>query len=180
VGPSSTLASMVQKTLAAEYESFDIAHNLQRQVLSVKSDSNEIYYTYEPPQADNSPEEQALQSQEGELLNIAPLSVEPSPIIQQNVQVLSHSSGEPIKDTPITAAEIIKSIVAVDMKKSLDEIASSSSIKQLSAGKMTPCIPFSSSDTEATTQGDRLCKMRSLAISAKSSIHCLIAQKKCR
>ncbi|KAL3420503.1 Fatty acid synthase subunit alpha 7 [Phlyctema vagabunda] len=133
VGPSNTLTSMLQKTLVAKYMDGDTARGARRELLCLKTETDQIYYAYHPPEPEEAPDHKSSSP-------IPHPTPEPSVIDPLPAKVTSPPTVTAIgsvPDVPITAAEIISAIVAVALKKSIEEIKSSSSIRNLSAGRST-------------------------------------------
>ncbi|CAO3632523.1 unnamed protein product [Mucor hiemalis] len=125
IGPSPTLTSMAARTLALKYQSFDDALNNRRQNLCISKDFNEIYYINE------SAKEEILAISQPAVTNIA---VAPPTVVSSQSPPVSVAA---ISDSPISATETLVAIVAQKLKKSVDEIPLSSSIKDLVGGKST-------------------------------------------
>jgi fatty acid synthase subunit alpha, fungi type len=124
IGPSPTLAGMAQRTLKSKYESYDQALGLQRQVLAYSKEGKEIYYNVDPP-----------------------LVEEPAPAATPAAAAAAPAAAAPvaapvaaaaaIADEPVKAVEIVHSVVAQKLKKSVEEISRSKAIKDLVGGKST-------------------------------------------
>lgn len=130
IGPSDTLGGMARRTLAAKYEAYDAAQSLQRQILCYNKDAKEIYYDVEPveeevatpeaPSSGSAPASAAAAS--------APVAAAPAP---------SSGPAAQVADAPVQAVDIVRSLIAQKLKKSLAEIPLSKAIKDLVNGKST-------------------------------------------
>ncbi|KAJ2678474.1 fatty acid synthase alpha subunit Lsd1 [Coemansia spiralis] len=123
-GPSPTLCGMAQRTLKFKYEAYDDAIAHRRSTLCYSKNEKELYYTYDSePEA--TPEAEAAST----AVAAAPAAVAAAPP--------AGGSGAAIDDIPIKAIDIIHTIVCQKLKKSLDEVPVSKSIKELVGGKST-------------------------------------------
>jgi fatty acid synthase subunit alpha len=142
VGPSNTLISMAQKTLAYKYEASDIANAFQRHLLCSKSNSDEIYYVRLPPEHDH-PDPPSSSSRSND--PVADLKLgQPEPR-EAHSRVISNPTINPaslIPDVAVTAREVVKALVAIAIKKPPETIVLSNSIKFLSAGITIPDKPY--------------------------------------
>jgi len=130
IGPSPTLAGMAQRTLKSKYESYDQALGLQRQVLAYSKEGKEIYYNVDSP----APVEEAAPAP------TVPAPAAPAPAAPAPVAAAPAPSAGPavaIVDAPVKAVDIVHTVVAQKLKKSIEEISSSKAIKDLVGGKST-------------------------------------------
>lgn len=128
IGPSDTLGGMARRTLAAKYEAYDAAQSLQRQILCYNKDAKEIYYDVEPVE-----EEVAIPSTPSAPGSVpgtasAPVAAAPAP---------SSGPAAQVADIPVQAVDVVRSLIAQKLKKSLSEIPLSKAIKDLVNGKST-------------------------------------------
>jgi fatty acid synthase subunit alpha, fungi type len=134
IGPSNTLTAMAQKTMAYKYEAFDAAHSLRRQFLCSKTDAKEIYYEFNPVE----PEEVTDTKPVSKTSDLTAVIKKPFPVAPESqTKIVVHASLETqiaVPDVAISAAEIMGALVAAGMKKPLEDISFSESIKALSAG----------------------------------------------
>ncbi|PVU98003.1 hypothetical protein BB559_001847, partial [Furculomyces boomerangus] len=132
VGPSPTLCGMAQRTLKFKYEAYDDALTHRRTSLCYTKDAKELYYDYEP-------EEEAVIEPEPQQAAVATpastVSASVAPVQEQ--QPASGGAAESISDVPVAPLEILESIVALKLKKPINEIPSGKSIKDLVGGKST-------------------------------------------
>ncbi|GLB40343.1 putative protein with domain of unknown function (DUF1729) [Lyophyllum shimeji] len=131
LGPSPTLTGMATRTLKAKYETSDDSVSRSRVILCHAKNVKEIYYQYEDEleasPAENAPAEPAATS--------APVAVQAA----APVPVAAAPSGPvaAVEDVPIKAIDILTVIVAQKLKKRVDEVPLSKSIKDLVGGKST-------------------------------------------
>jgi len=134
IGPSNTLMAMAQKTIAYKYEAFDAVHSLRRQLLCYKTDAKEIYYESHPVEPEEVLDTKPVSKTSDLPATVKqPFHVEPG----SQTKLVVHPGFETqvaVPDVAISAAEIIGALVSVGMKKPLEDISFSESIKTLCAG----------------------------------------------
>ena len=129
IGPADTLGGMAKRTLASKYEAYDAALSVQRQILCYNKDAKEIYYDVEPvedeptPAASGSPTTPSTSS--AAPTQAAPVAAAPAP---------SAGPAAAVADTPVTAVDIVRTLVAQKLKKPLTDIPLSKAIKDLVGG----------------------------------------------
>lgn len=128
IGPSDTLGGMARRTLAAKYEAYDAAQSLQRQILCYNKDAKEIYYDVEPAEEEVATPEAPSASGLSPTVALTPIAATPHP---------SSGPAAQVPDTPVQAVDIVRSLIAQKLKKSLAEIPLSKAIKDLVNGKST-------------------------------------------
>lgn len=128
IGPSDTLGGMARRTLAAKYEAYDAAQSLQRQILCYNKDAKEIYYDVEPVEEEAATPEAPSASDSAPVAASAPFAAAPAP---------SSGPAAQVADAPVQAVDIVRSLIAQKLKKSLAEIPLSKAIKDLVNGKST-------------------------------------------
>ncbi|KNZ81816.1 Fatty acid synthase subunit alpha [Termitomyces sp. J132] len=130
LGPSPTLTGMATRTLKAKYETSDDSVSRTRTILCHAKNVKEIYYQYE-----DEPEAPVADVNSAESLTpSAPVSAAaPAPVAAATMSGPVAS----IEDVPIKALEILTVVVAQKLKKRVDEIPLSKSIKDLVGGKST-------------------------------------------
>jgi fatty acid synthase subunit alpha len=132
IGPADTLGGMARRTLASKYEAYDAATSVQRQILCYNKDANEIYYDVEP--VEEEPEaaaEPASSPAPGAAPAAAPAAGAPPP-------PPSAGPAAAVEDAPVTAVDILRTLVAQKLKKSLADVPLSKAIKDLVGGKYRP------------------------------------------
>lgn len=132
IGPADTLGGMARRTLASKYEAYDAATSVQRQILCYNKDANEIYYDVEPIQEEPEPTEAAGPSAS------AP-SATPAAAAPAAAAPASAGPAAMVEDAPVTALDIVRTLVAQKLKKTLTEIPINKAIKDLVGGT----LPFS-------------------------------------
>lgn len=127
IGPSDTLTVMAKRTIKSQYAAKDAALSTTRQLLSGDSDLAEIYYEVDPqPEAAPISKESSAPPPP-----YTPAPEHPSEAARPSPAATS-SQKKP--DVPVSALEILVGIVAQKLKKSIDEISTSSTIKSLVSG----------------------------------------------
>jgi fatty acid synthase subunit alpha len=128
IGPADTLGVMAKRTLASKYEAYDAAKSVQRQILCYNKDAKEIYYDVDPVEDEPAPaavESAPASSASGSAPAPARVAA-PAPGAGPAVQV---------PDVPVSAVDIVRSLVAQKLKKPFLEIPLSKAIKDLVGGK---------------------------------------------
>lgn len=121
---------MARRTLATKYEAYDAAQSLQRQILCYNKDAKEIYYDADPAVEEEeeaaAPASAPAASPQGGAAPAAaaPMAAPSGPVAQ-------------VDDAPIQAVDIVRSIIAQKLKKSIADIPLSKAIKDLVNGKST-------------------------------------------
>jgi fatty acid synthase subunit alpha, fungi type len=131
IGPSPTLAGMAQRTLKTKYEGYDQALGMQRQVLAYSKEGKEIYYNVDPPP----PMEDATPAPAASAAPAAP--AQPVPAAAPAPAAAPTGPVAQIPDEPVKALDIVHTVVAQKLKKTLEEISPSKAIKDLVGGKST-------------------------------------------
>ncbi|KZT29627.1 fatty acid synthase [Neolentinus lepideus HHB14362 ss-1] len=132
IGPSPTLTGMATRTLKAKYESEDSSVGRTRSIFCHAKNAKEIYYQFEDePEAAAADEPVATQEVSA-----------PVPVPTTQVAAAQPSAAPPvvaasIDDVPVKPSEILLTIVAQKLKKKVDEVPASKSIKDLVGGKST-------------------------------------------
>ncbi|KAF8071859.1 fatty acid synthase [Lyophyllum atratum] len=130
LGPSPTLTGMATRTLKAKYETSDDSVSRSRTILCHAKNVKEIYYQYE-----DELEAPAADSTQAEAASTAAVVVQAA--APAAVAVASTGPVASIEDAPIKAIDVLSVIVAQKLKKRVDEIPLSKSIKDLVGGKST-------------------------------------------
>lgn len=133
IGPSPTLAGMAQRTLKTKYEGYDQALGMQRQVLAYSKEGKEIYYNVDPPAPieENDPAPAKSTSAPASTAAVA------APIVAAAPAAAPSGPATQIADEPVKAVDIVHTVVAQKLKKTLDEISPKKAIKDLVGGKST-------------------------------------------
>ncbi|KAI0609573.1 fatty acid synthase [Pyrenophora tritici-repentis] len=132
IGPADTLGVMAKRTLASKYEGHDAARSLQRQILCYNKDAKDIYYDVDPieeePEAPAASSGGAAAPASSAPAASAPVAAAPPPGAGPAAQV---------PDEPVTATDILRTLVAQKLKKPLMDIPLTKAIKDLVGGKST-------------------------------------------
>ena len=127
IGPSPTLTGMASRTLKAKYESTDGSLCMTRSILCHSKNPKEIYYQYEDVTESPAPEQSPVES--------APIVAAATPVAAPVAALFGPAAT--IDDVPIKALDILLVVVAQKIRKKVDEISLSKSIKDLVGGKST-------------------------------------------
>ena len=129
IGPTDTLGVMAKRTIASKYEAFDAAKSLQRQILCSAKDVKEIYYEGDPIEEEPEPAAAAASS------------AAPAPAAAAAAAPVAAASAAPsagpaaaVPDSPVTAMDIVRALIAQKLKKPFLEIPLSKAIKDLVGG----------------------------------------------
>ncbi|KAJ5611453.1 Fatty acid synthase subunit alpha [Penicillium herquei] len=131
IGPADTLGGMARRTLASKYEAYDAATSVQRQILCYNKDAKEIYYDVDPVEEEEAAAEAAPAA--------APSAgaAAPAPAAAAAPPPPSAGPAAAVEDAPVTAVDILRSLVAQKLKKGLADVPLSKAIKDLVGGKST-------------------------------------------
>lgn len=132
IGPADTLGVMAKRTLASKYEAYDAALSVQRQILCYNKDAKEIYYDVEPVE-----EEPAPAARGSGDTSPAPTSAPAGAAAPAAAAPPPPSAGPAaaVADAPVSAVDIVRSLIAQKLKKPLSDIPLSKAIKDLVGGK---------------------------------------------
>lgn len=128
IGPADTLGGMAKRTLASKYEAYDAAKSVQRQILCYNKDAKEIYYDVDPVV-----EEEAAPAS-GTVTSAPSSSSAPAPSSNPAAAAPPAPSSGPaaaVDDAPLQAVDVVRSLIAQKLKKSLADIPLSKAIKDL-------------------------------------------------
>lgn len=138
IGPSPTLAGMAQRTIKNKYESYDAALSLQRQVLCYSKDAKEIYYTPDP--ADLAPAEEPNAEEQTGAAATPAAAAAPAAAPAAAAAAPAAPAAGPVAELPdeaVKASLLLHVLVAQKLKKSLEQVPMSKTIKDLVGGKST-------------------------------------------
>lgn len=176
IGPAETLLGMIKKTLAAKYQVHDAALAIERDIWSHKKNAREIYY--ESSEDELAPAQTSKESSTPAAHPSQPTTPVTPPkaadtTTPQPAPVRQASSN--IEDKTIAAIDIIIALIAHKLKKPLQDIDLSQTIKKLVGGEnefafmLLPCFLHDHTWLHTDTlQADPLWKMRSSETSAPS------------
>jgi fatty acid synthase subunit alpha, fungi type len=141
IGPSPTLAGMATRTLKTKYEGYDQALGMQRQVLAYSKEGKEIYYNVDPVET----AEEAAPAPAAASTPAPAAAAAPAPVAAPAAAPTGPAAQ--IDDVPVKATEIVHTVVAQKLKKSVDDVPVQKAIKDLVGGKSTlqvlsPVISF--------------------------------------
>ena len=131
IGPSPTLTGMATRTLKAKYETEDDSITHTRAILCHAKHPKEVYYQFEdepeaPAESEASPEAAS-----------APAAAAPVAVAVAAPVAPPVGGAASIEDVPLKAVDVLHVIVAQKLKKKVDEIPLSKSVKDLVGGKST-------------------------------------------
>ena len=135
IGPADTLGGMAKRTLAAKYEAYDAARSVQRQILCYNKDAKDIYYDVDPVE-DEPAEATAGTGAEGTPAASSASAGAPAAPAAAPAPAAGSGPAAAVTDAPVSAVEILRSLVAQKLKKSLQDIPLSKAIKDLVGGEL--------------------------------------------
>lgn len=129
---------MAKRTHSLKYSNRDRILGLQRQFLASTQDFADLRYEYtSQSNGDDEPTETTpISSGESQPATPKPLAA-PAAITSSAERIAATS----IADVPIPPLEIVSALVAYKLKKTIDQVARSKSIKELSGGKIIHIFP---------------------------------------
>ncbi|OCL04746.1 hypothetical protein AOQ84DRAFT_391338 [Glonium stellatum] len=131
IGPADTLGVMAKRTLASKYEAHDAALSVQRQILCYNKDAKDIYYDVDP--VEDEPEPVAAPASSPSSSSAAPAA---APVAAAPAAPSAGPAAQ-VPDAPVSATDILRTLVAQKLKKPLMDIPLSKAIKDLVGGKST-------------------------------------------
>ncbi|KAF3401993.1 Fatty acid synthase subunit alpha [Penicillium rolfsii] len=132
IGPADTLGGMARRTLASKYEAYDAATSVQRQILCYNKDAKEIYYDVDPVEEEPEAAAEAPAAAAG-----ASAPAAAAPVAVAAPPPPSAGPAAAVEDVPVTAVDILRSLVAQKLKKGLSDVPLTKAIKDLVGGKST-------------------------------------------
>ncbi|KAG8530146.1 uncharacterized protein KY384_005629 [Bacidia gigantensis] len=136
IGPADTLGGMAKRTLASKYEAYDAAKSIQRQILCYNKDAKEIYYDIDPVVEEEAPPA-AGDAAAPSSSSAVPAPSAPAAAAAAPPPAAPSGPAAAVSDVPVQAVDIVRSLIAQKLKKSLAEIPLSKAIKDLVGGKST-------------------------------------------
>jgi fatty acid synthase subunit alpha len=130
IGPADTLGGMARRTLASKYEAYDAATSVQRQILCYNKDAKEIYYDVDPVEE----EAEAPAASPAASVSTAPAAAA-APAPTAAAPPPSAGPAAAVDDVPVTAVDVLRTLVAQKLKKSLSDVPLSKAIKDLVGGR---------------------------------------------
>ena len=132
LGPGPTLTGMATRTWKAKYEAADGSISRTRAIFCHAKHAKEIYYQFE-----DSLEAAPAESYSDELPPSVPASVANAPVVVSPVASGPSGPAASIPDEPLKAVDTLRIIIAQKLKRKVDEVSLSKSIKELVGGKST-------------------------------------------
>ncbi|PGH20062.1 hypothetical protein AJ80_03712 [Polytolypa hystricis UAMH7299] len=152
VGPSDTLVGMIKKTLARQYKDRDAARYMTRKLLYYSKNSRELQYEldavpkparaigrmgHDRPRRTQKGSAKANEAKPAAAKTAAaaatPAAASPKPA----APTAKAPSARNVSDAPISAKDVVVTIIAQKLKKSYGEIPAKKTIKQLAGGRST-------------------------------------------
>ncbi|KAJ3373192.1 3-oxoacyl-[acyl-carrier-protein] synthase [Allomyces arbusculus] len=133
VGPSSTLVGMAERTLKLKYTAYDDALTFRRANLSYQRNTQEIYYAFE--EEAEAPAAAAAASTDAAAAAPAAAAQAAAPVAA--AVPAAGGAAEEVPEAPIASSLLLGCIIAQKLKKPLNEVPFSKSIKDLVGGKST-------------------------------------------
>jgi len=130
IGPADTLGGMARRTLASKYEAYDAATSVQRQILCYSKDAKEIYYDVDPVEEEPEATADAAATPEPSAVPAAAAAAAPAPV----ASAPSAGPAAPVEDAPVTALDVVRTLVAQKLKKALSDVPLNKAIKDLVGG----------------------------------------------
>ncbi|KAL4922984.1 uncharacterized protein BDV17DRAFT_296786, partial [Aspergillus undulatus] len=127
IGPADTLGGMARRTLASKYEAYDAATSVQRQILCYNKDAKEIYYDVDPVEEEPEATPEAAGAPATSAAPTAPVAAGPAPA----APAPSSGPAAPVEDAPVSALDVVRTLVAQKLKKALSDIPLNKAIKDL-------------------------------------------------
>lgn len=132
IGPADTLGVMAKRTIASKYEAYDAAKSVQRQILCYNKDAKEIYYDVDPVEEESAPTAAGSSDSAPSQLTSAPPTSAPVTVTAPQP---SAGLAAQVADAPVSAVDIVRSLIAQKLKKPLMDIPLNKAIKDLVGGK---------------------------------------------
>ncbi|EYE93328.1 trifunctional fatty acid synthase subunit FAS2 [Aspergillus ruber CBS 135680] len=130
IGPADTLGGMARRTLASKYEAYDAATSVQRQILCYNKDAKEIYYDVDPIEEEPEPAPESGAAS-------TPAASAPAAAAAAAPVAAPAGPAAAVEDVPVNAVDVLRSLVAQKLKKSLADVPLTKAIKDLVGGKST-------------------------------------------
>ena len=131
IGPADTLGGMARRTLASKYEAYDAATCVQRQILCYNKDPKEIYYDVDPVEEEPEPAAESAAPSSAPAASAAPAAAPAAPAAAPPAGA---GPAAAVEDAPVSAVDVLRSLVAQKLKKSLADVPLTKAIKDLVGG----------------------------------------------
>ncbi|KAI0957466.1 hypothetical protein AcW1_005848 [Taiwanofungus camphoratus] len=134
IGPSPTLTGMATRTLKAKYEAQDDSVSHVRAIFCHAKNVKEVYYQFE-----DELEASTNEASTSNIDSISPKDITSSQVVVQAPPAVANvvAAVASVDDVPVKATDILTVIVAQKLKKKVEEIPLSKSVKDLVGGKST-------------------------------------------
>ncbi|KAI0749711.1 fatty acid synthase [Daedaleopsis nitida] len=133
IGPSPTLTGMATRTLKAKYEVQDDSVSHRRAIFCHAKHTKEVYYQFE--EEAEAPATEA--SAETSTPTPAAAAAAPALVAVAAAPAAPSAAAASIEDVPLKATDVLVAIIAQKLKKKVEEVPLSKSIKDLVGGKST-------------------------------------------
>jgi fatty acid synthase subunit alpha len=133
VGPGSTLLNMAKRTIASKYSTYDAANSIHRQLLSCQTDRNDIYYSHVPQVEDKKDSGKESKGEKQEIIRSG-TAVEVVPTQPEAVSTHGIRPTSSVTDAPVPVIAILRTMIAQLLKKRIEEVEMSNSLKELAGG----------------------------------------------
>lgn len=137
IGPSPTLAGMAQRTLKMQYQGYDAALSMRREVLSYAKDQKAIYYADEEANAPPAPTATAEVTAEAVTTSAVPVPAPAAAVPAAAPAPAASGPAQQVADVPLKPLQVIQAVVSHKLKKPIDQIPISKAVKDLVGGKST-------------------------------------------
>jgi fatty acid synthase subunit alpha len=103
---------------------------VQRQILCYSKDAKEIYYDVDPMEEEPETTSDAVASPEPSAAPAAAAAAAAAPV----ASAPSAGPAAPVEDSPVTALDVVRTLVAQKLKKALSDVPLNKAIKDLVGG----------------------------------------------
>lgn len=125
---------MAKRTVAAKYQDSDMASGIHRHLLSLKLDAKEIFYEEDQYSHERDPANVDIPADVA-VKDVSDVPVPTMPVAATPLVVpLAPQQRPTLPSAPVTAAEVVKTIVAATLKVPTAKISMDNTIKSLAAG----------------------------------------------
>jgi hypothetical protein len=123
---------MAKQTVAAKYQDSDMASGIHRRLLSLKLDAKEIFYEEDQYSHERDPANVDIPADVAvkDVSDVPTMPVAATPLVVP----LAPQQRPTLPSAPVTAAEVVKTIVAATLKVPTAKISMDNTIKGLAAG----------------------------------------------
>ena len=136
IGPAKVLARMAKQTAELKYADRDLARFIRRDFLSIKSDNKDICYEYESVENEPNPNASTPPTEPSSSQMPVP-PAETEQLQTPSAESTSLAAASKIQDVPVSAQEVVRSLIARKLNKGFEDVSTGKSIKDLTGGKST-------------------------------------------